>query len=666
MAPSAASYPTVFSPLRIGPVEVRNRLYLGPHAVGINVPDPDLGSGFHLPAPSVADYYVERAREGVGLIVQGGTITHPTSRYPNLWHLITDRAVDAFAPVVDAVHEHGAKIFVQLMHAGNNGDPTGEYGGPLSASDVPGAESPPNLPVRRMSTADIEMVVESFAACAAKARRAGYDGVQLHGTHGYLIEQFLSPFWNRREDDYGGSVENRLRFLVEVLEAVRAVCGPDMAVGARLNCDEMLAGGLSSDDFRQMYARLDRMGLVDFMDLDVGNYHRFDLMVAPYQLPDGFQIEHIRPVRDVVKRAVVMAVPGRLHDPAVAEHLLVEGVLDLVGGVRGFIADPELARKAWRGKAREIRPCVGINACYSNMGCSINATGFREIAHGRTVVEPADVRRKVLVVGGGPAGLETARVAALRGHEVVLVERSGRLGGNINLAAAVPGREKIHEVIRWWDDRLADLGVEVRLGVEASPDFVAAQAADVVVIATGSRYDRSGSTGFVSGPVPGLDDTLAWTPEQVLTVQDRPGGTFVVLDEEGGTAGIGVSEFLAANGATVEYVTRWPAVAPFLGFRNWLPQVRRRLLGLGVRLTTSAYLKCVHDGDVVLFDIDTDVERTVENVTGVVLVTRRIPNAGLVEALASEGCRVEVVGDASVPRRIGDAVRDGFHLARSL
>ena len=331
------------------------------------------------------------------------------------------------------------------MHAGHHGDHAGLYGGPWSSSAVAPVEgvllgaayAPLPVPVKAMTVDDINTVVEAFELNAANARLAGYDGVELHGSHSYLVEQFYSPFYNQRSDEFGGSLDNRLRFVFEVLAALRRGIGADRAVGIRLNCDEMLPGGLGADDMGEIAARLDSSGLVDFVDLDIGTYHAMDTMIAPYQLGEHWEMDSIARVRPAVSRAAVLGCPGRFHDPGKAEALIVAGALDMVGGTRGFFADPEIARKAREGRAREIRPCIGLNGC-SGRGCVLNGAHGDEITYGLDQLTPAAPRRRVVVVGGGPAGMEAARIAAGRGHQVVLFEARECLGGALAIDEGRP------------------------------------------------------------------------------------------------------------------------------------------------------------------------------------------------------------------------------------
>jgi 2,4-dienoyl-CoA reductase-like NADH-dependent reductase (Old Yellow Enzyme family) len=268
---------------------------------------------------------------------------------------------------------------------------------------------PLSVPVREMGLDDIEAVVEAFAQCTRNAAAAGYDGVELHASHSYLVEEFLSPFYNKRTDEYGGSVENRMRFMLECLGAMRGAAERSIAVGVRLNCDERLPGGLTTADMRVIAAAVDDSRLVDFIDLDLGTYHNYEYLIGPTQTGEHWQVPAIAEVRSAIRRAAVLGCPGLFHDPAKAEDLVASGVMDMVGGTRGFFAEPELARKAQEGHPERIRPCIGLNMCVGGSGCVMNPANGLEFQFGVTKMRRTSTPRRAVIVGGGPAGLEAAR-----------------------------------------------------------------------------------------------------------------------------------------------------------------------------------------------------------------------------------------------------------------
>jgi len=519
------------------------------------------------------------------------------------------------------------------------------------------------VPVKAMSTDDIAMVVAAFEHNARNARIAGYDGVELHASHSYLAEQFYSPFYNKRTDAYGGSLENRLRFTFEVLEAMRRGIGDDRAVGLRLMCDEMLPGGLGTDEMCEVASLIEASGLADFFDLDIGTYHSMDVMIAPYQLPDHWEMEAITKVRNAISATPVFGCPGRFHDPAKAEALVSAGTIDMVGGTRGFFAEPEIGRKAREGRAHEIRPCIGLQGCSGGGGCVMNPTNGVEITFGVTKLTPTTAPKRVVVVGGGPAGLEMARVAAMRGHDVVVMEAAGRLGGALHLMKVIPGREQVADAADWWAGRLDDLGVKVHLGTTATAELVLGERPDVVVIATGAAFDPTGATGFVTDPIPGWDRDFVYAPEVVLTTDLAPQGTVLVLEEEVHASYL--AEVLATRGADVELLSRHPMVGQGL-VGNQRPHQLRRFAALGVTLTPNSWLREIGDHTATVYDVLTGDTRVVTEVAAVVPVTRRTSRNHLVAALTGTVPALHVIGDASHPRRMSDATRDGHRLAWDL
>jgi 2,4-dienoyl-CoA reductase-like NADH-dependent reductase (Old Yellow Enzyme family)/thioredoxin reductase len=676
MTPSP--YPHLFTPLRIGPMTVRNRLYMTAHGLGYARPDPD-NPGFGVPSDRHAAYYAERAQGGIALIIQEATVADAGaagsafgSQTATVAAAFAPSAVPHFAKLADAVHAHGARIVLQLYHGGHHADPRWEPGGPrrplLSASDVPAVESY-SIP-RAMTQDEIRAVIAGFAASARNMRSAGYDGVEIQGAHSALVEQFLSPFYNKRADSYGGSPANRLRFALELLEAVREGAGAGLAVGIRLNTDELLPGGLGADELGEIAARLDESGLVDFIDLDIGTMHTAPLMIAPSYVPPLPAEDFIAAIRPSIRRAALLGCPGRMTEPSEAERLVREGAMDMVGAARAHIAEPRFAALAEAGRAHEIRTCIACNHCLEGIlggvGCVINPATGRERIWGDASLARRAPGRRVVVVGGGPAGLEAARIAALLGHRVTLFEREPALGGGLGLLAALPGRDATAAAPRWYAERLAELQVEVRLGAAATAETVLAQRPDAVILATGARFDPTGSTGFIAQPIPGWDRAIVATPEAVLRDGRRAKRRAVILDEEGQSTAAGIAELLAAEGAAVELATRWQQVVPRLQAGGLFAWALMRLYAAGVTLSPNTYLKEIGEDHVTLYNIFTNEERVVEEVDLVVLVGSRRPEPGLAAALEGRVERLVVIGDAVAPRTLVEAGYEGHRAAREL
>src|SRR5215468_7235884 len=473
----------LFTPLRIGPVTAPNRVVCGAHFTMFSEPASVFGEPGYFGA-RLGRYLADRARGGAGVIIAGQAQVHPTTAYqmPNNAAAWRAEAVPHFRRLTEQVHAHGALAFLQLAHNG------GVNQGPWSKlpawapSEVANSLEPP----KALEPAEIAELVEHFARSARHAADGGFDGIEVHGAHGYLIHEFLSPRHNRRRDVYGGDLEHRMRFAVEVLEAVRAAVGARVAVGLRLVGDEETgSGGLTAADAAEIGARLEQRGLVDFLNVSVGVSGIG--MVRPLYVPHGCGVYAARAVKDAVQRTPVFAV-HRILTPEEAEDILARGDADAVTVVRALIADPEWAAKAARGASAAIRRCTGCNqGCYGSLTqglpitCVTNPAVGRDAELGLGTLQPAERAKRVVVIGGGPAGLEAGWVAAARGHHVTLLERGDELGGKIRLAQRLPGRSELADFADWRAGECARRGVDVRLRHAATAESVLALAPDAVV-----------------------------------------------------------------------------------------------------------------------------------------------------------------------------------------
>jgi 2,4-dienoyl-CoA reductase-like NADH-dependent reductase (Old Yellow Enzyme family) len=654
-------YPHVFRPIQLGPVEISNRFYFSPHGIPMHANT--------LPTEDAVAYYVERAAGGCGLTLQS------LQAYPASGHLASafeESSIPAFAAMADGVHQHGSKIFGQLHY----------YWGAIGTWQPLSPPVPTFGPsanqhfesfrtTHELSVKEIHRHVDSYRQSASHLREAGYDGIEVHSAHGMMLEQFLSPYFNRRTDQYGGTLENRMRFLLEVLEATREGAGPGLAVGMRFNCDEMLPEGLTSDDCREILQKVVALGLVDFVDLDVAvEPNQFPLGMPPYMLAPNLYESFVATMREAAGSVPILSVIGRMTSVAEAERIIASGVADMVGAARGLIAEPELVNQAREGREDESRECIACNWCMSGrtvgaFGCTINPASAKERHWGVSTFEPAEDRSRVVVVGGGPGGLEAARVSALRGHDVVLLERRQELGGQMELWSRLPGREVFATAPRWYERQLARLGVNVRRGVEATTEMIMAERPDAVIVATGARYAARGESGFMATPIPGADRDFVLTPEQILEDGLRPTGKVLILDDEGINTGSGIAELLAANGADVEMMTRWlQQISDQLVFSFEFAFIIPLLKNANVKISTQTYFKEIGDHSVKVFDVFTNQERTITDVDAVVLATMRRGNDALVRQLEGKVKQLFVIGDALAPRQLAAATDEGQRFAR--
>ncbi|HTY19173.1 MAG TPA: FAD-dependent oxidoreductase [Myxococcota bacterium] len=659
-------YPHLFAPLRIGPLESRNRIVFGAHFTMYSEPAPRWGEpGFY--GERLGRYLAERARGGAGVVIAGQAQVHPTTAYQmaNNAAAWPDEAVPHLERVARAVHEHGALAFLQLAHNG------GVNGGAWSKRPAWAPSSIANYhePPKALEPEEIRELVEHFARSARNAAAAGFDGIEVHAAHGYLIHEFLSPRSNRRDDRYGGSLENRMRFAVEVLAAVRAAVGPSRAVGVRLVGDEEAgSGGLGPADAAEIAARLEAAGLVDFVNVSVGLSGVG--MVRPLYAKPGFGVYAAAAVKERLRGAPVFAV-HRIVTPEQAEAILARGEADAVTLVRALIADPDWAAKAHRGAASEIRRCTGNNqGCYGNLlqglpvTCVQNPAVGREEELGAGTLAPAARRKRVVVVGGGPAGLEAAWVAAARGHEVRLLEREHRLGGKVHAAARLPGRAELIDHAQWRIEECERRGVRVELGFEATRDSVLALEPDAVVVATGGRATKTGYAKWHPFAIAGIERELALDHEEALRRADELVGRIVILDAVGHIEGLGLGELLAARGADVTLAT--PLASPMLLDAETLAAALPRAVRAGVRWRPTHGLLAIGDREVTLLDLLAARPERIEDVDWVVVRTHGLPEERLYFELKGEVPEVVRVGDAVAVRLLDRAIFDGHAAGRRL
>ena len=472
------AYPHVFQPLDIGGCTLPNRIVRAAHSTG-------------AVGEALIAYHEARAKGGAALTILQIAGVHPSS--PTDIPVFTDHVLPFYEEMSDRLHAAGGRVFQQLWHGGAAIEQRSlqNFQQPLAPSPIPS----PMVGVvpQELTQAMIDELVEAFAAAARRCERGGLDGVELHGAHGYLIGQFLSPATNLRDDDYGGSLENRTRFLREILAAIRSETSPGFPVGLRISADDQIEGGVEPEEAASI-AKLVEPD-IDFLDVSLSSYWRFHRLLSTLDEGLGYEV----PTSEVVTTAVEVPtiVTGRITTLDHAEHLIKSGVADLVSIVRGMIADPDLVAKARDGRESEIRPCIGTSVgCVARfmvagkMRCVVNAAAGQEAS---VPFEPADrvaQPKRVLVAGGGPAGLEAARTAALRGHEVVLYEMNGELGGQVRMAASVPPRSDLGAITAFLADELDRLGVAVNLRSPVDPDVVADERPDELIIATGTTPRR--------------------------------------------------------------------------------------------------------------------------------------------------------------------------------
>lgn len=657
------SFAHLFRELRIGPLTSRNRIVFGAHFTMFSEPSRRWGEpGFH--GARLGRYVEERARGGAGVIIVGQTQVHPTTAYQMNNNAIgwDEEAIPHFRDVSQPIRRHGALPFLQLAHNGGVNFGTWSKLPVWAPSHVVNSTEAP----QPLEPSDIQAVIDGFARSAANAVAGGFVGIEVHAAHGYLIHEFLSPRSNQRTDHYGGTLENRMRFLVEVLRAVRAATGSDIAVGVRLVGDEELANqaGLTPDDAATIAARLEHLGLVDFVNVSVGVSGIG--MVRPLYAPRCLGATATRVVKQAMNNVPVFAV-HRIVTPDEANSLIERGDADAVTLVRALIADPEWPNKTHSGAADSIRLCTGCNqGCYGNLTqslpitCVTNPVVGREDSLGFGTLSPAPKRKHVLVIGGGPAGLEAAWVAAARGHRVVLLERDSQLGGKINLARQLPGREELGNFTDWRAAECRRQGVEIRLNSVADVDAVLALQPDAVIVASGGRATKFGTSKMFPMPVRGSEQDFVVDHEYALRHLDALGERILIFDVVGHIEAIGLGEALVRLGKQATVVT--PLPTPMSLDRETIGYALPRAAQAGVEWTPNTGIAQIGDHSVSLIDVLSRRIETRDAIDTVVIRTHGLPNDDLYFSLQSKVPEVIRVGDAVAVRYADRAIYDG-HLA---
>ena len=658
----------LFKPISLKGLSLKNRIVMPPMRTDLAFLNEDMITD------RLINYYAERAKGGAGLIIVEHAEILPLTHRAKGWKPLyagEDKMIPQLKILADVIHQHGARAGIQLIHWGR-----------LFSTDVTGAEAvaPSPIPVgifytsdsskrpelpKELTVKEIEKLIDIFADAVQRVQKAGFDMVELHFGHGYLVHQFFSPYTNKRTDEYGGTIEGRTKFGCAILQRVKEKSGDDFPVSVRISGDEYLKGGMTLHETQIIAQTLEKAG-ADFIHVSAGTYPSDGdtaLLKAtstpPMSFPRGCFVHLAEGIKKVVNIPVIAV--GRINDPDLADEILIQGKADLVSIGRGLISDPELPQKAMTGKSDEIRKCIGCNCCIDSLmsyinplnyvKCSVNAASGNEK---ECLIKPANKVQKVLIIGGGPAGMEAARIAALRGHTVTLHDKAEQLGGTLNLAVIPPHKNEIQNLIDFLSTQVTKLNIEVKLNSLVTSELVDEIKPDIIIIASGASP--------VPSVIPGSDRNNVITFCDVLLDREIPEGKVIIIG--GGLIGCETAEFLSNKGWNVCIVEALKSIASDVGQNN-RPFLLQRLYQKKIKILTQSAVKEIFEDSVLITDKDGN-QQTINGDT-MVLATGLKSDQKLFKKLKSR-CSADIytAGDCIKPRRIRDAIYEGFNIGNRI
>jgi 2,4-dienoyl-CoA reductase (NADPH2) len=660
----------LFEPIKIGEVEIKNRIVMSPMALGFCEDDGTINDRF-------VEFYTQRAQGGAGLIVVVTGYNDFGNKMPRSPALEDEKFLPGLKSLTDAVHEHGAKVFAQLMHQGASAFSFIFGIQPVSASAVRSGLTG-EMP-RELTKDEIKLTIDHLAEGAAMVQKAGFDGVEVIGTGGYLINQFISPLTNKRTDEYGGDFEGRVRFPTELVQTIRESVGADFPISYRTCGDSFMPGGNRQEDIQQVVQAMEKAG-ADLINQAVG-WHQAPMPMITMNVPRGTFVYLAQGIKEKVDIPVIAC--HRINDPILAEKVLFDHRADLIGFGRPFLIDPEFPNKAAEGRYGEIRYCTACNACFDQIfsgqpvTCAFNPSVGREKEF---EITPAKKPKKVVVVGGGIGGMEAARVLTLRGHDVTLYEKSDRLGGALNLAAIPPGRGEFVTAVDYLSNEMERLDVKVKMETEADRDVIVEQNPDAVVLATGAtpiwpkipgidqknvvhahdvledKAEVKGKAVIIGGGATGAETALfiakkmAMSPDVAIYLASKKGidpETALQFTRSG--TDVTVLEMINRIGQDIGRTTRWTIIGELREY-----DVKMVTLATATKITEEGVVY-EHEGQEKLAPADT-----------VVIAAGVEPTKGLAVALEDAFAEVHNVGDCVDPRHAMDAIHEAARIARQI
>ena len=676
----AEAYRHLLSPLRIRNTTLPNRVIFAP-VCPTWVRSPHEG----IFTEQAVAYYEERAKTGLGMIILGGHLINKDTIYtplgfPGLWN---DAQLEGLANVARAVKRHGCALSVQLLHLGLRSptpflktdparDPDEYNPYMLAPSQVPAGEIPGGPTPKELEEHEIEYILQCYEDAARRAISAGLDGIEFHIAHGYLPWQFLSPFYNKRTDRWGGSYENRLRFSIEAMRRIRKRIGDRPFIGYRINSTSFWDGDLEIEDIKRIHADFEKELDIDYVSVSAGVHHSW--IHTPMTFEQGWEREYTRAIKTVAKKPVLLV--GRVSHPGVADELLGSGDADAILLARQMIADEQWMTKVKEGRVNDIRRCVAANYCWravirgSRVQCAYNPVVGRERVWGASSMRKVAAPRRALVIGAGPAGLEYARVAAARGNHVVVYEREPEVGGHVRAYGALPNRTQYGTIATWLAEQARGNGAVIKTGnaitAENLDAVLSAEQPDHVVVATGARYRRDGFQGQTAEPLPGWESGRCVTWDEVALDKITASGDVLVIDEMADVAAPLTAVKLARLGAKVRLLTKWPMVGWETTAEVYLHWVLTYLYEAEVEIITDHAVKRINGSEVEIVNIYAPSKTRPITADTIVMATARASENALYHLLRERGRSVEAIGCAIAPRTVYEATLEGHRAARKL
>jgi 2,4-dienoyl-CoA reductase-like NADH-dependent reductase (Old Yellow Enzyme family)/thioredoxin reductase len=640
--------PYLFSPIKIKSLDLVNRAVMSPMGTNLGNPDGTVSEAY-------VAYIKRRARGEAGLIITGIASVHPSgSAIPNELGAYDDRFIPGLRKISDAVHAAGSKVALQLHHAGRESLYLLQQGKAIAPSVVRSLVF--GLTPREITREEIHEIITAFGAASARALEAGFDAVEVHGAHGYLLTQFLSALSNNRDDEYGGNLSNRSRFMIEVLQKVRKTVGEDFPISLRLSVEECIKDGYAFEDIRPILPNLVKAG-ADILHASLGTHGSpGGITSAPFEYQPGFNVWRAKKLKEVVNLPVIAV--GRFTDPSLANEVIARGEADLVAFGRQYLADPDFLIKAREGRPEDIRKCIACNqGCIERLmlgegkiRCALNPETGQEIIYPQG---PVEVRRHVWVVGSGPGGLTAAYEAARLGHQVTLFEKEEETGGQLCFASKVPFKDQYGVWASWLTAQANKIGIIMRTGTEVTESMISEGNPEVVILASGGEQIRP--------DIPGIDLSLVSNAWQVLEGSVPPGKHAVVIG--GGLIGMETADYLCQKGTQVTVVEVLER-SPVLKITSHGYMLHTRLKEAGCRLLFNTAIKKIEESSVTV--LMEGREQVLSPVDQIIIAVGLKPNDELKEILQAKKIRHFIIGDALQPRRIIEATEEGARAAWDL